>query len=109
MSVAFRREGDGEYLEPKFELPFPSGRNLGTEPDLAQICDEVTERETAPLGAICATGLHTCRWLNSWMRLAAEELPSAPQNPNSNGISLVYPNRIRRNESANGDRTAHAN
>ena len=31
MSVAFRREGDDEHLEPKFELPIPVGPNLVTE------------------------------------------------------------------------------
>jgi len=30
MSVAFRREGDDEHLEPKFELPIPPGPNLVT-------------------------------------------------------------------------------
>ena len=31
MSVAFRRDSDEEHLEPKFELPLPSGPNLVTE------------------------------------------------------------------------------
>lgn len=31
MSVAFRREGDDEHLEPTFELPIPVGPNLVTE------------------------------------------------------------------------------
>jgi transcription elongation GreA/GreB family factor len=30
MSVAFRRDGDEEHLEPKFELPIPAGPNLVT-------------------------------------------------------------------------------
>ncbi|MEO8723102.1 MAG: GreA/GreB family elongation factor [Sphingobium sp.] len=30
MSVAFRRESDEEHLEPKFEIPIPSGPNLVT-------------------------------------------------------------------------------
>ncbi|MBW8784859.1 MAG: GreA/GreB family elongation factor [Novosphingobium sp.] len=30
MSVAFRRDGDEEHLEPKFELPIPPGPNLVT-------------------------------------------------------------------------------
>ena len=30
MSVAFRREGDDEHLEPKFEIPIPPGPNLVT-------------------------------------------------------------------------------
>ncbi len=30
MSVAFRRDGDEEHLEPKFEIPIPPGPNLVT-------------------------------------------------------------------------------
>ena len=37
MSVAFRRDGDEEHLEPKFELPIPFGPNLVTGRGLAQI------------------------------------------------------------------------
>lgn len=45
MSVAFRREGDDEHLEPKFELPIPSGPNLVTARGLAQIRAKVSELE----------------------------------------------------------------
>jgi transcription elongation GreA/GreB family factor len=45
MSVAFRREGDDEHLEPKFELPIPPGPNLVTETGLAQIHARVAELE----------------------------------------------------------------
>ena len=37
MSVAFRREGDDEHMEPKFELPIPPGPNLVTARGLAHI------------------------------------------------------------------------
>lgn len=37
MSVAFRRDGDEEHLEPKFELPIPPGPNLVTARGKAQI------------------------------------------------------------------------
>ena len=37
MSVAFRREGDDEHLEPKFELPIPPGPNRVTPRGLALI------------------------------------------------------------------------
>ncbi len=37
MSVAFRREGDEEHLEPTFELPIPPGPNLVTPRGLARI------------------------------------------------------------------------
>jgi transcription elongation GreA/GreB family factor len=45
MSVAFRREGDDEHLEPKFELPLPPGPNLVTVRGLAQIRGKVAELE----------------------------------------------------------------
>ena len=41
MSVAFRREGDDEHLEPKFELPIPLGPNLVTERGLTLIKERV--------------------------------------------------------------------
>lgn len=37
MSVAFRRESDEEHLEPKFEIPIPSGANIVTPRGLAMI------------------------------------------------------------------------
>lgn len=50
MSVAFRREGDDEHLEPKFELPIPPGPNLVTARGLAQIQSKVSELETLLAG-----------------------------------------------------------
>ncbi len=43
MSVAFRRESDEEHLEPKFEIPLPSGPNLVTARGHALTCAKVTE------------------------------------------------------------------
>jgi transcription elongation GreA/GreB family factor len=43
MSVAFRREGDDEHLEPKFELPIPPGPNRVTARGLALIADKLAE------------------------------------------------------------------
>lgn len=45
MSVAFRREGDDEHLEPKFEIPIPPGPNLVTPRGLALIDSKVAELE----------------------------------------------------------------
>lgn len=45
MSVAFRREGDDEHMEPKFELPIPAGPNLVTARGLAQIRSRLAELE----------------------------------------------------------------
>lgn len=41
MSVAFRREGDEEHLEPKFEIPIPPGPNLVTARGKALIDEQV--------------------------------------------------------------------
>lgn len=45
MSVAFRREGDDEHLEPKFELPIPPGPNRVTPRGLALIAQRRAEIE----------------------------------------------------------------
>ena len=45
MSVAFRREGDEEHLEPKFEIPIPPGPNLVTPRGLALIGERVSALE----------------------------------------------------------------
>ncbi|MBV1689087.1 GreA/GreB family elongation factor [Novosphingobium sp. G106] len=50
MSVAFRREGDEEHLEPKFEIPIPSGPNLVTPRGLALIGERVAEIEAQLAG-----------------------------------------------------------
>lgn len=51
MSVAFRRDGDEEHLEPKFEIPIPPGPNLVTARGMALIGDRVAalEAEVASL------------------------------------------------------------
>ena len=43
MSVAFRRDGDDEHLEPKFEIPIPPGPNRVTARGLARIRARVAE------------------------------------------------------------------
>lgn len=52
MSVAFRREGDDEHLEPKFELPIPPGPNLVTERGLALIRARVVALEAQLAGLL---------------------------------------------------------
>ena len=47
MSVAFRREGDEEHLEPKFEIPIPPGPNRVTARGLALIQGRVAALTTA--------------------------------------------------------------
>ncbi len=55
MSVAFRREGDDEHMEPKFELPLPPGPNLVTARGLALIEARVLDLE-AQVAAAEASG-----------------------------------------------------
>jgi transcription elongation GreA/GreB family factor len=50
MSVAFRREGDDEHLEPKFEIPIPLGPNLVTPRGLVLIGERVTALEARLAG-----------------------------------------------------------
>jgi transcription elongation GreA/GreB family factor len=45
MSVAFRRDGDEEHLEPSFEIPIPPGPNRVTARGLALIHARVAELE----------------------------------------------------------------
>ena len=45
MSVAFRRDGDEEHLEPKFEIPIPPGPNRVTRRGKALIDARVAELE----------------------------------------------------------------
>lgn len=80
MSVAFRREGDDEHLEPKFELPLPSGPNLVTVRGLAQIRDKITELEAVLASLAGETEIAAARRdLRYWhTRLSTAELLDAP-------------------------------
>jgi transcription elongation GreA/GreB family factor len=51
MSVAFRREGDDEHMEPKFELPIPAGPNWVTVRGL-----RLTREKVAALEAVDLSG-----------------------------------------------------
>ena len=54
MSVAFRRDGDEEHLEPKFEIPIPPGPNLVTARGLALIGERVAEWEAQVEGLVAS-------------------------------------------------------
>jgi transcription elongation GreA/GreB family factor len=81
MSVAFRRESDEEHLEPKFELPIPSGPNLVTPRGRAlieermaaldvEIADAADKDAAAPL-------LRERRYWNTRRATAIETQPRA--------------------------------
>lgn len=60
MSVAFRRDGDDEHLEPKFEIPIPPGPNLVTARGKALIDEQVAHLEAA-IAALLAEGAEQSR------------------------------------------------
>ncbi len=80
MSVAFRRDGDEEHKEPKFELPLPPGPNLVTARGLAQIEAKVVELEAADATAMAeADREQHLRLLRYWRtRQATAQLVPAP-------------------------------
>ena len=80
MSVAFRRDGDEEHLEPKFERPIPPGPNLVTATGLAQIHARVIELEGALPGLADETMITaTRRELRYWRtRQATAQLAATP-------------------------------
>ena len=80
MSVAFRREGDDEHMEPKFELPIPAGPNLVTPRGLAQIGARLLELETRLAGLTLEEGIKPLRrqWRYWSTRQSTAELAPAP-------------------------------
>ena len=80
MSVAFRREGDDEHLEPKFEHPIPVGPNLVTARGLQLIKDRVAglQKDVAALTDEVALKIAK-RDLRYWnTRQSTAELPPVP-------------------------------
>ena len=87
MSVAFRRESDEEHLEPKFELPIPSGRNLVTPRGLQLIRERVDALEAAAAAEADAEARKPiARDLRYWRtRLATAELAPPP----ADGVAAI--------------------
>jgi transcription elongation GreA/GreB family factor len=80
MSVAFRREGDDEHLEPKFEHPIPVGPNLVTARGLQLIKDRVAELQAKVAALTDEVALKIAkRDLRYWnTRQSTAELPPVP-------------------------------
>lgn len=83
MSVAFRREGDEEHLEPKFEIPIPPRPNLVTARGFALIGQRARalEAHVAQLAAQGATEAEIAaakRELRYWQtrEVTAEPVPA---------------------------------
>lgn len=93
MSVAFRRDGDEEHLEPKFEIPIPVGPNLVTARGLALIQAKVAELEAA-LPAIegDAEVQSAKRLLRYWRtrQATAQLMPPASGETVAFGSSIVF-------------------
>ena len=77
MSVAFRREGDDEHLEPKFEIPIPPGPNLVTARGRALIDARVATLEAELAGADAEAAERLKRDLRYWQtrQVTAEVVP----------------------------------
>jgi len=87
MSVAFRREGDDEHLEPKFELPIPPGPNLVTERGFALIAARVVALEAALHGLSEETAIAKVRRdLRYWLTRQA----TAQIMPPPDGASVAF-------------------
>ncbi|MEO0062572.1 MAG: hypothetical protein RLZZ08_1132 [Pseudomonadota bacterium] len=84
MSVAFRRDGDEEHLEPKFAIPIPAGPNLVTPRGQRQIDGRVAELEAALASAFAAAADETAtaainRDLRYWQqRQMTAQIPPPP-------------------------------
>ncbi|NRD91013.1 nucleoside-diphosphate kinase [Sphingopyxis sp. BSNA05] len=91
MSVAFRREGDDEHLEPKFEHPIPVGPNLVTARGLQQIKDRVAALQAEVAALTDETALKIAkRDLRYWnTRQSTAELPPVP-----NGEKVEFGTRV---------------
>ena len=79
MSVAFRRDGDEEHLEPKFELPIPPGPNLVTARGLAQIHGKLVALEALLPGLTDEDAIKAARReLRYWRNRQATAQTMAP-------------------------------
>ncbi len=93
MSVAFRREGDEEHLEPKFEIPIPPGPNLVTARGLELIAAKVALIEARIAGLADEDQLKAAkRDLRYWQtrQVTAEVVPSPGGASVEIGTSVTF-------------------
>lgn len=97
MSVAFRRDGDEEHLEPKFELPIPPGPNRVTTRGLALIAQQVEalEAEVAALAGLAADDPQlkaAKRSLRYWhtRQITAEQMPIPSGKAVEFGVHVTF-------------------
>lgn len=92
MSVAFRRDGDEEHLEPKFEVPIPPGPNLVTAAGLELIRKRLAQLQAAVPDEGDEAAL-TARWRD--LRYWNARLDSAEVQPAPSGRTVRFGNRVR--------------
>jgi transcription elongation GreA/GreB family factor len=92
VSVAFRRDGDEEHLEPKFEVPIPPGPNLVTNAGRALIDTRIAALEAKTQTLADETALNAAkRDLRYWRkRLATAEVQPVPS-----GDVAMFGHRVR--------------
>jgi len=92
VSVAFRRDGDEEHLEPKFEVPIPPGPNRVTARGLAIIHERIVTLAANVAALTEETALNAAkRDLRYWRaRLATAEVEPAPA-----GDTVQFGSRVR--------------
>lgn len=92
MSVAFRRDSDEEHLEPRFELPLPSGPNLVTERGRALIDERIAALEAEQPEAGEDRRTQIARELRYWntRRITAILAPAPPQDEAAFGSRVRF-------------------
>ena len=92
MSVAFRRDGDEEHLEPKFEIPIPPGPNRVTARGLALIAERIAGIEVQLAGASDETAITALkRDLRYWQtrQITAELMPAPSGETVEFGVTVT--------------------
>ncbi|ONF97729.1 GreA/GreB family elongation factor [Sphingomonas jeddahensis] len=91
MSVAFRRDSDEEHLEPKFELPLPSGPNLVTARGKTLIDERIAALEAEQPNADEDRRTQIARELRYWntRRITAVLAPVPPAD------EVAFGSRVR--------------
>lgn len=91
MSVAFRRDSDEEHLEPKFELPLPSGPNLVTPRGRALLDEKIAALEAEQPHADEDRRTQIARELRYWntRRITAILAPAPPAD------EVAFGSRVR--------------
>ena len=96
MSVAFRRESDEEHLEPKFELPIPTGPNYVTPAGLALIAARIAElEETLGAGGTEEQIKAIQRDLRYWRQRHSSAIPAPTPAPSTVGIGTTVTFTLR--------------